>query len=103
MAITLDPDTDTLEVLEAYGEGLGADPTMWRFARAELAQLADLFDRIEMSRRQRDGLILHSLKLLVLNPEGRLLHLEKDNGWDIATIAGKVDLAAGPRASTTAP
>ena len=103
VAITLDPDTDTLAVLEAYGEGLGADPTLWRFARTELAQLKDLFDRIEMSRSVREGLVLHSLKLLILDPEGRLLHLEKDNGWDIATIAGKVDLAAGLSAATTAP
>ena len=103
MAITLDPDTDTLEVLEAYGQGLGADPTLWRFARAELDQLSELFDRIEMTRRLRDGVILHSLKLLILDPEGRLLHLEKDNGWDIGTIAGKVALSSGPSTPTTAP
>jgi cytochrome oxidase Cu insertion factor (SCO1/SenC/PrrC family) len=36
VSITCDPDTDTIEALQAYGERFKADPTRWLFCRADL-------------------------------------------------------------------
>jgi protein SCO1/2 len=87
LALTLDPETDSFPVLEAYGQGFGADPTVWRFAREPLEAMEGLFDQLEMMRYRREGAILHSLKLVVIDAKGTIVHMENDNGWDIQTVA----------------
>jgi cytochrome oxidase Cu insertion factor (SCO1/SenC/PrrC family) len=36
VSITCDPDTDTVEALKVYADGLQADPARWLFGRAEM-------------------------------------------------------------------
>jgi len=87
VALTLDPETDSFPVLEAYGKSFAADPEVWRFAREPMEEMEGLFDQLEMMRYRRDGAIIHSLKLIVVDAKGTIAHIEKDNGWDIAAIA----------------
>ena len=87
VALTLDPESDTFPILEAFGKSFGADPEVWRFARKPLEELEELFDKLEMMRYRREGAIIHSLKLVIINAKGTIVHIENDNGWDIAAIA----------------
>jgi protein SCO1/2 len=87
IALTLDPETDSFPVLNAYGDRFGADPKLWRFARAPLAKLEGLFDQLEMMRYKRDGAILHSLKLLVIDASGTIVRFEQNNDWNPEEIA----------------
>jgi protein SCO1/2 len=93
IALSLDPETDSFPVLKAYGEAFGADPKVWRFAREPLADLEGLFEQLEMMRYKRDGAIIHSLKLLVIDASGTILKFEQDNAWDIKEIAQVVSKA----------
>ncbi len=97
--VTLDPDTDTFEVLAKYGAAMGADPAMWHYVRAELDTLTPLFDAVEMTLAEREGMLLHSLKLLVLAPNGTLRFLAKNNGWDIGAVADAVASAVSEGAT----
>ena len=90
LSLTLDPETDTFELLEAYGKQWGADPDVWTFAREPLEKLEDLFDKLEMFRYHREGQIIHSLKLVVIGPKGQIHRIENDNGWDIEEIAADI-------------
>ncbi len=98
VVVTLDPERDTFEVLSEYGAAMGADPSMWHYVRAELDTLTPLFEAVEMTLAERDGMLLHSLKLLVLAPDGTLRFLAKNNGWDIDAVAGAVagEATSGP-------
>jgi protein SCO1/2 len=96
--VTLDPETDTFEVLAGYGAAMGADPAIWHYVSADLDTLTPLFDAVEMTLAERNGMLLHSLKLLVLAPDGTLRFLAKDNGWDLDAVA---DAVAGD--TTSAP
>ncbi len=90
VAVTLDPETDTPEVLQAYGKGFASDPEVWHFARLELPELEALLERCGVSRVPNEGTLMHSLRLLVLDSDGRVVHMERDNSWDVDIIAAKV-------------
>ena len=87
VAVTLDPENDSLEVLREYGEGYGADPAVWTFARLELESLDSLLGLVGGQRVPENGSISHNLRLLVLDAEGRLLALYPDNDWDPEVVA----------------
>lgn len=95
VSVTLDPARDSLEVLKAYGAERGADPAHWTFARVELDELKTLLLRAGASRVESQGDILHSLHILVLDADGRLLWRGDDNTWDVAEVAARVNSPAG--------
>ncbi len=80
LAITIDPDGDTPEVLRAYGERVGADPAIWRFGRLDPEALTDLAARAALTVDTVTGgtEILHSIRILVLDAEGRLVERYDD-------------------------
>jgi len=93
IAVTLDPETDSFEVMETYGKSYGADSSVWRFAREPLEKLEGLFDNLAMLRYKKDDYIIHDLKLVILDEKGTILHIENDNGWDNNRIVAEVQKA----------
>lgn len=82
VALTIDPEHDVVPVLKRYAELVAADPDIWRFGRLEPAQLQRAALLSGMSVTVQDGKIVHLLRLLVLDEEGRLVAHYKDNEWD---------------------
>ncbi len=97
LAITLDPDTDTLPVLEAWGAGFGARPPGWIFGRLPLEQLGPLLHLSGVNRLSDRGPLTHNLVLLALDADGVVRLRAPDNGWDPAAVAAA--LGAPPRRS----
>lgn len=93
VSVTLDPARDSLEVLKAYGADRGANPAHWLFARLELDELKTLLLRAGASRVESQGDILHSLHILVLDGDGRLLWRGSDNSWEVDDVAAWVTMA----------
>lgn len=81
VAVTLDPETDTLERLSEYAETVGADPQTWTFARLEGESLATLLSRVEMDVDRSGKVLTHNLRLLVLDRHGKLVYRHRDNSW----------------------
>lgn len=80
LAVSIDPDGDTPEVLKAYAESVGADPAVWRFGRLEKPELKKLAARAALTIDTVTGGtdILHSIRILVLDAEGRLVERYDD-------------------------
>lgn len=95
VSVTLDPARDSLEVLKAYGVERGANPAQWTFARVELDALKTLLLRAGASRVESQGDILHSLHILLLDADGRLLWRGSDNSWDVAEVAARINAPSG--------
>ncbi|MCB9763393.1 MAG: SCO family protein [Alphaproteobacteria bacterium] len=93
VSVTLDPSRDSLDVLRAYAVDQGADPAVWTFGRLELSQLKPLLQRAGVTRVETAGDILHSLHILVLDAEGRLIWRGNDNSWDVEAVAATVRAA----------
>ncbi len=96
LAVTLDPDHDSLEVLAAWGGHYGADPDTWAFGRLELDPLTGLLARAGVNRLRDEGPIAHNLALLVLDAKGRLVLDARDNNWDPDTVAAALTGVADP-------
>jgi protein SCO1/2 len=87
LAITLDPETDTLAVLQVWGAGFGAAAPTWVFGRLPVEQLTPLLYRAGVNRVVGDGPLTHSLVLLALDADGFVRLKSPDNTWDPVQVA----------------
>lgn len=88
LAVTIDPEHDTLDLLQSYGEGLGADPALWRFGRLEGEALRTLADRAGLEVYPGpEQTIEHGTRYLVIDADGRVLQKYFDNGLDMDRVA----------------
>ncbi len=93
----MDPETDTLEVLRSYGETVGADPAVWSFGRLETPALQDLLDLLGVKRIPSKGTLMHSMRILVLDGAGQIVHVEKDNNWEQEALLAQVQAVSAPK------
>jgi protein SCO1/2/putative membrane protein len=97
VSVTVDPQTDTLEVLREYAERYEADPERWLFLRGDGAQLEALAGSVALAL-QRDPTadvgfqVSHSTRLVVVDGEGRVRGY-----YDGTTDAGRAQAAARAR------
>jgi protein SCO1/2 len=80
LAVTIDPDGDTPETLRAYADAVSADPAVWKFGRLPEPELKALAGRAALTVDTVTGgtEILHSIRLLVLDADGRLVERYDD-------------------------
>ena len=94
IAVTLDPDFDTPEVLRAYGSSHEADFSTWKMATGppELVNtdLPSLFGVLAMPVASEEERIRHSIRLAVLKPG--LAHLTdwRNNGFEASDVVAAI-------------
>ncbi|MDE3155949.1 MAG: SCO family protein [Acidobacteriota bacterium] len=86
LSVSFDPDHDTPPVLEAHARALGADPAVWTFATGTPATIDEIAGEFGVSviRTPGDagaGLITHSLRTAIVDPDGRLVKIYDGNTW----------------------
>ena len=86
VAVTLDPEYDTLEVLEDYGTHQGAVPGRVDFGRLPREMLLPLVERAGLTVHGKGLDISHDLVLVVLGADGRVLARYRDMHWDRAEV-----------------
>lgn len=98
LAVTIDPDGDTPEVLRAYGETLGAEPATFQFGRLPDAELRRLAARAALTVDTVTGgtEILHSIRFLVLDREGRLVERYDDARFPIDRVIEQLKTGGPP-------
>jgi protein SCO1/2 len=96
LAITLDPDGDTPAVLQKYASDVGADPAIWQFGRLEKSQLDSLALKAGLSVTVEDGNILHAIRLLVIDKDGRLIERYDDTRWSNERVAEQLKTGGPP-------
>jgi protein SCO1/2 len=97
VVVTLDPMGDTPDVLTAFAADVGASPERWVWARLDEATLQDLAMRAGLSVREEDGQILHSLRMLVLDEQGKLIERYDDTAWPLERVVEQL-ATGGPAA-----
>lgn len=84
VAVTIDPDTDTLPVLAAFAKESSANPEIWRFGRvADLPTLA-MYGGLTVTEEGEE--IAHGIRILTLDREGRLVKRFDDLKWSIDDV-----------------
>ena len=73
VSITLDPERDTVEVLNNYAEALGADPTGWFFLTGNVEAVRMVAAQFGvLTFPGPDGTIDHNLLTTLIDRHGRL-------------------------------
>ena len=71
VSVSVDPETDTPEVLTAYGEKFGADPDRWHFLTGELSDIQALAVEGFMIGSVDDP-VIHSTKFCLVDKAGQI-------------------------------
>ncbi|HVS17794.1 MAG TPA: SCO family protein [Planctomycetota bacterium] len=77
VSVSVDPETDTLEVLSTYAEAHAADPERWTFLRGEEAQVEALAASVSVAMQRNPGAdlglqVAHSTRYMVVDGQGRV-------------------------------
>jgi len=91
VAITIDPDYDSLAVLKAYGEKAHAEPGRWDFGRVPKEVLVGLAEQAGLTVHGKGTGITHELVFLVLDGEGTLVKRYNDFQWDMGEVVGLLE------------
>ena len=93
LSITLDPEFDRPEILAAYGEAVGADPTLWNFATGD-KEVIDVLTKAISVYTERNGITLdHTLCTALIGPDGRVTQIWRGNGWALEELTQALRLA----------
>lgn len=86
LSISFDPEHDTPAVLKEFGStraGRDVDPSFkhWEFVTASPADTRTLADFFGLTYQPESGQIIHSLRTVVVRPDGTLYKVYKGNNW----------------------
>lgn len=85
LSISFDPQYDTPKVLHQYGENYAGDVdpqfTHWQFVTASPEEIKKAADFFGLSYMPDGGQIVHSLRTVVIGPDGKITHLFNGNEW----------------------
>ena len=81
--ITLDPPYDSPAVLRAYGKQFGQNPASWTLLTGTGSTITQVLDEFGISSLQTDSArYIHSDKLFMVTPQGRVAYIVDTAGWD---------------------
>jgi len=99
LSISFDPEFDSPEVLKAYGQFYQYDPAHWSFLTGPKDKIRELARRAGVSMQNRDGVINHNFRTLIIDASGRLQMIFPASG-DLSDqiVAEIIKAAAGTNA-----
>jgi protein SCO1 len=98
LSITLDPSFDTPPILLAHARSAGADPNIWSFATGapeDLDRFGSRFGVSVMRNGPSASEVVHNLRTVILDPDGRLTTILGGNDWSAADLLKELRRAAG--------
>ncbi len=72
LSISFDPECDTPAVLRAYGQCYQYDAAHWSFLTGPKDKIGELAARAGVTTQNRDGVINHNFRTLIIDAAGRL-------------------------------
>jgi protein SCO1/2 len=99
LAVTIDPNGDTLDVMSAYADKVAANKDIWRFGRLVGPEFRDLVMRASLPISHDGEDVAHGIRLLVLDAEGRMVERYDDNNWPVERVVQQLKTGA-PKASS---
>lgn len=93
LAITIDPEHDTPEVLKSYAQGFDKDHDNWMFLtgdKDEVAKVAGAFGVIYWDEK---GAIQHNVKTIFIGRDGRVETIKSGSDWKPGEFAAEIEQA----------
>ena len=90
LSVSFDPVHDTPAVLKEYAKKFEADPNDWSFATSTPAQIKSVAELFGLTYEMQGGSITHNLRTVLIDPNGRLVHVWKGNTWQLAEVTNMI-------------
>jgi protein SCO1 len=81
LSITLDPQFDTPQILNAYAASHQADAKVWTFATGDEKEIDALTRAFSVYRQTESGTISHGLATALINRDGNIDKIWRGNAW----------------------
>lgn len=94
LSISIDPEFDRPEILQAYGEAVGANPSIWQFATGGSEQVKALARSFAVFSERNGATLDHTLCTALIDRAGRVVDLWRGNGWKTEEIIAALAKAA---------
>lgn len=95
VTISFDPEYDTPEVMQRYGQAFDYDPESWDLLTSrDMAPIEGIAANVGLKFGKRDGSYLHNLRTVVLDTEGRIFHTFTTENWSPEELAATLLAAA---------
>jgi protein SCO1/2 len=82
LAVTVDPQNDTVPVLKEFARKIGADPSRWKFLTGDPAAVARVAETFGVLYYPDRGQIVHSQAVAVVGPDGKLETIYFGEQWE---------------------
>ena len=99
LSVTIDPKTDTPPVLKAHAKTLRADPQIWSFLTGDENNLSHFAAQFGLAvvRNDKDSTdISHTLRTVVIDPEGKLVKSYSGNSWTPSELLADLKAVSAP-------
>jgi protein SCO1/2 len=94
LSVSFDPKTDTPQVLRDYAGRYTDDLSNWTFATGTPKQVQHVTGLFGVFTEQQEGQITHSLRTVVIGPEGRVRELRRGNDWTPQAVLEAIERVA---------
>ncbi len=94
LSITIDPERDSPQVLEAYGKTHSYDPQVWTYATGDPIEIRAITEQFGQTFWKEGGTINHNLRTIVLNGEGLVHKILPSNEWQVDELVEAIATAA---------
>lgn len=98
-SVTIDPKRDTPAILRDHAGKLEADPAIWTFLTGDEANLSHFAAQFGLAvvRNDKDANdISHTLRTVVIDPEGKIVKTFSGNSWTPAELLASIKAVPAP-------
>jgi protein SCO1/2 len=93
-ALTIDPETDSPQVLKSYAGRYERDPARWSFLAGDLIDITAIGEQFGLQFWREAGNLNHNLRTIVVDPRGRVFKIIPSNEWDSPALVAALKAAA---------
>lgn len=97
-SITFDPQFDAPPVLKSYAKRYTYDPNRWNYLTGELIDITAITEQFGLMFWRPDPKevtgISHNLRTVVIDAQGKIQHVFKDNTWKVDDLVDEIVKAA---------
>lgn len=102
-SITIDPATDTPEVLKRYASTQNYDAKHWSFLTGAEDQIELLARHFGLNFYREGGVLTHNLRTVVINPKGKVHKTLIGNEWKAQELVDELVAALGAKSNSREP
>ncbi len=99
LVVTFDPQSDTVEMLNAYARAHNADAPGWHFLTGPLSEITRMCEAFGIEFWPEEGLLSHTLQTAVLDRDGRLAGTIEGTAYSGRQLGDLIASIIDPRVS----